>query len=254
MAHDPIFKDYTFGDIERAEMDREGHLMFPGLLTEDAQKKLTKSMAHIESLRPHEVEGHEPRRFSAEFDAYLESLIGHPQLLGLARTILGDEIRYDHCVALNRPSGQKGMSWHAHGYGEENFDLGLGFVRIFFYINGFEADDGGLKVVPGSHLFKDRTIKGEDDADLMQKWVNGKTHPMTGEPLKIEALSAPPGTVIVMWTHALHGVNPRKPNSDMRWTVVYAYRNPGLSSSARWISDEFEKKVIPGAEGLLSLY
>jgi hypothetical protein len=252
MIQEPIFNAYIFGDVERTQMDRDGHLMLSGLLTEQAQEKLTASMEHIESLRAQEEKGHEPRRFSAEFDTYLESLIGHPQLLGLARTILGDDIRYDHCVALNRPSGQKGMSWHAHGYGEENFDLG--FVRVFFYINGFGEDDGGLKVVPGSHLFKDRTIKGEDDADLYQKWVNGKTHPKTGEPLQIEALSAPPGTVIVMWTHALHGVNPRKPSSDTRWTVVYAYRNPGLPSNARWISEDFEQKVIPGAEGLLGLY
>jgi hypothetical protein len=35
---------------------------------------------------------------------------------------------------------------------------------------------------------------------------------------------------------------------------VYAYRNPGLPSNARWISEEYEKRRIPGAEGLLSLY
>jgi len=254
MAQEPIFGVYQFGEAERAEMDREGHFMFPGVLTESARQKLTQSLSYIESLRPHEKDGHEPRRFSAEYDAYLESLIGHPQLLGLAREILGEEIRYDHCVALNRPGGQRGMGWHAHGYGEENFDLGLGFVRIFFYVNGFSSDDGGLKVVPGSHLFKDRTIRADNDGDLMANWIEGKTHPATGEPLKIEALSAPPGTVIVMWTHALHGVNPRKEDSETRWTVVYAYRNPGLSSSARWISEDFEKKIIPGAEGLLSLY
>jgi hypothetical protein len=36
--------------------------------------------------------------------------------------------------------------------------------------------------------------------------------------------------------------------------VVYAYRNPGRPSGARWISEEYEKKPIIGAEGLMSLY
>ena len=42
--------------------------------------------------------------------------------------------------------------------------------------------------------------------------------------------------------------------SNTRWTVVYAYRNPGLPSRARWLSEAFEERGVPGAEGLLSLY
>ncbi|MCZ6632751.1 MAG: phytanoyl-CoA dioxygenase family protein [bacterium] len=248
----PIFGPYTFGETEREAMDRDGHFVFPELLMPLARERLTESLDFIESIRPNAVEGHEPNRFSAEFDAYLESLIGHPQMLALARKVLGEEIRYDHCVALNRPGGNQGTRWHSHGYGEE--DPNLGFIRIFFYVNGFEADDGGLKAVPGSHLFRDREIRAPTDEELKSGWMAGKTHPVTGEPLKIEGLSVPPGTVILMWTHAAHGVNPRQDDSETRWTVVYAYRNPGLPSRARWISEAFEKRAIPGAEGLLRLY
>ncbi len=252
MKREPIFGDFTFGDAEREVMDRDGHVAFPGLLTEDAQKEFAESLSYIQSLKLQGIEGHEPNRFAAEFDWYLESLIGHPQMLGLARDILGDEIRYDHCVGLNRPGGNRGLHWHTHGYGEENPKLG--FVRIFFYVNGFEPDDGGLKVVPGSHLFRERIGKVDTDEELQDGWVNGKSHPITGEPLAIEALSMSSGTVIAMWTFAAHGVNPRQANSDTRWCVVYAYRNPGLPSNARWISEEYEKRRIPGVEGLLSLY
>ena len=107
-------------------------------------------------------------------------------------------------------------------------DPSLGFVRIFFYVNGFEPDDGGLKVVPGSHLFRDRIGRMDSDEALQEQWLRGKNHPITDDPLQIHALSAPPGTVIAMWTFAAHGVNPRQPSSDTRWCVVYAYRNPGL--------------------------
>ena len=169
-------------------------------------------------------------------------------MTALARAILGPDIRWDHCVTLNRPAANKGQKWHAHGYGEEDMSRGLGFIRIFFCVNGFSADDGGLKVVPGSHVYKDRDIKAETDRELATGWMKGKTHLQTGE-----ALSAPPGTVITMWTHALHGVN-AKSSAGTRWAVVYAYRNPGLPSRARWVTEEFEKKGISGAEELLSLY
>lgn len=252
MSENPIFHDYTFGDQERKALDRDGHFVLPGLLTANTQERLTESLARIQSLIPNCKEGHEPNRFSAEYDAYLESVIAHPQMLELARKVLGDDIRYDHCVSLNRHGGNGGIGWHSHGYSDD--DPRYGFVRIFFYVNGFEVDDGGLKAVPGSHLYRDGRIHGGTDDALREGWLVGKTHPETGEPLQVQVLSVPPGTVILMWTHAAHAVSPRKQNSDTRWCVVYAYRNPGKPSHARWITPDFEQKPIPGAEGLMSLY
>jgi len=248
--HD-IFRLYEFNEQHKAELDRDGHFILPSILTPQASEKLTESLSHIQSLNPTEVKGHEPNHYAAEYDQYLENLIAHPQMLELARKVLGSEIRYDHCVSLNRPSGNPGMHWHSHSYAEDNLDLG--FVRIFFYVNGFDVDDGGLKVVPGSHLYRDPTIHTQTDEELQASWMADKTHPMTGEPLEIASLSAPAGTVVLMWTHAAHAVSPKKSNSDPLWAVVYAYRNPGLPSVARWITEEFEKKPIAGADGLMSL-
>lgn len=252
MERFPIFKSYEFGPREKAILDQDGHFALPSVLTEQARERLTESLAHIESLIPSGVKGHEPNRFAAEYDGFLESLIGHPQLLALACKALGDNIRYDHCVTLNRPGGNQGVHWHSHEYADD--DPRLGFVRIFFYVNGFEVDDGGLKAVPGSHLFRDAKIHAQTDEELRTGWMAGKKHPLTGAPLEIQALAAPPGTVVLMWTHAAHAVSPRRPGSDTRWAVVYAYRNPGAPSRARWISEAFERKAIPGAEGLMSLY
>jgi hypothetical protein len=109
-------------------------------------------------------------------------------------------------------------------------------------------------VVPGSHLFRDSTVVAASDEELERIWIDGKRHPMTGEPLHIERLSATPGTVVLMWTHSLHGVTPRRPTSPTRWAVVYAYRNPGRPSRSRWISEQFEKSPPAGTEGLMSLY
>lgn len=253
MNGSPLFHDYTLTTEDRAQMDQVGHLALPGLLTEESISQLTSSLSRVQELSESEEEHkHPPNQYAAEFDPYLASLIGHPQMLKLARDILGSDIRYDHCVSLSRRSGNAGSNWHSHSYGESNPELG--FVRIFFYVNGFQIDDANLKVVPGSHLFRDPGLRADSDEELSQGWMSGKSHPKTGEPLEIVPLEVPRGTVILMWTHAAHGVTPRKEQSDTRWCVVYAYRNPGEPSGARWITESFESSQLQGTEGLMSLY
>jgi hypothetical protein len=240
---------------ERATLDRDGHVLLPGRLTLEARSALVAALADIEAQAGSEPV--KPRHYSAEHNGYLAGLIAHPEMIALVQAAIGPEIRFDHCVALNRAGGDKGAGWHSHDYAEDRPDLA--FVRIFFYINGFTPDDGGLKVVPGSHLYRDPRIqarKGEQmlDADeaLRAGWLQDKRHPLTGEPLTIEALTAPEGSVVLMHTHAAHAVSPRQAGSPMRWCVVYAYRNPGARISvARWISKEFEQSPPSGAEWLM---
>ncbi|MBV9868995.1 MAG: phytanoyl-CoA dioxygenase family protein [Abitibacteriaceae bacterium] len=250
MHREPIFQTYQFGPEEKERLDVAGHFLLPGLLTPQACLHLTESLTHLSGLRGRDDQP--PQRYSAEYDAYLASLIAHPQMLELAHKVLGPDIRFDHCVSLNRPPEDRGIQWHSHDYADDRPELG--FVRIFFYVNGFTKDDGGLKVVPGSHLFRDAKLRAASDEELRASWLAGKQHPHTGQPLEIECLDAPPGTVALMWTHAAHAVTPRQPQSETRWAVVYAYRNPGATSRARWITEEFERQPPPGAEGLMSLY
>ena len=252
MPQGPLFKPHTLTDADKHQLDADGHLALPGLLTDEAQKRLIGALSHIQDISETQDLLPEPKRYAAEYDDHLASLIGHPQMLDLVRWMLGPEIRFDHCVTLNRRSGNDGLRWHSHSYGEENPTLS--FVRIFFYVNGFTVNDAGLKVIPGSHLFRDSDIKAATDEELLKGWMAGKVHPLTSKPLEIEPIEVPPGTVILMWTHAAHGVTARKPDSDTRWTVVYAYRNPGEPSAARWISEDFEQTDTPGTEGLMSLY
>lgn len=245
----PLFVRDTLTDSEKAALDHDGQVLLPGWIATDARTPLVDALARIQELA--RTRGHLPHHYAAEHDSHLASLVGHPQMLALARSALGPEIRFDHCVSLNRPGGNGGCAWHSHDYAEDRPDLG--FLRIFLYVNGFAADDGGLKVVPGSHLYRDPAIAADTDDDLRAGWMRGKVHPRTGEPLRIAGLDAPEGTVALMWTHAAHAVTPRQPGSDTRWTVVYAYRNPGAPcSEARWITPAFEANPPPGAEGLMA--
>jgi|TARA_B110000240_G_scaffold195034_1_gene243773 hypothetical protein len=252
-----LFHPYTFTELDMDALNRDGHIMFPGLLTDGAcellREALDRIVVKVDASNAKDMDiKRKPAKYAAEHDEYLESLIAHPQILVLARRVLGPLIRWDHCVSLVRAEGKTPLHWHTHDYAQDNPDLG--FIRIFFYIDGFKPNDGGLKVVPGSHLFREGSLNFATDDELTEKWIKDKTHPQTGEPLQIRHLDAPPGTVIMMWTHALHGVTAKLPNTDTRRAIVYAYRNPGEPSKARWISEDFEKKRIAGVEELLPLY
>lgn len=243
-----LFTDDGLSTAEKSALDSEGHVLLPGRIAMEVRPHLVAALADIEAQVA--LRGNAPQRYSAEHNAFLASLIAHPEMLALARAALGPEIRFDHCVALNRAGGDRGISWHSHDYAEDQHELG--FVRIFFYVNGFAPDDGGLKAVPGSHLYRDPKIHAKDDEELRLGWLLGKVNPSTGQPLEIAYLSAPEGSVVLMHTHAAHAVTPRQPESPMRWCVVYAYRNPGAPPSrARWITSEFEANPPPGAEVLM---
>jgi hypothetical protein len=121
-----------------------------------------------------------------------------------------------------------------------------GLVRIFFYVNGTPSRDGNLKVVRGSHLHWNPSVAADGDAALRDTWLSGRTHPTTGEPLCIEELVLAPGSVVVMWTHSLHAVNPKPAGSDTRWALITAYRNPHARDASGWMTKRWAAQPTVG--------
>ena len=62
-----------------------------------------------------------------------------------------------------------------------------------------------------------------DDDALAAGWLAGRTHPRTGEPLRIARLSAPPDTMVSVHTHIPHGVAPRAHGRGTRWCVTFNF-------------------------------
>lgn len=94
------------------------------------------------------------------------------------------------------------------------------------YPQGFESgDDGGLKLIRGSHLFRDSTgCQGATDEGMTRGWLAGKVHPVTTSPLQIEHLSLPPGSIVCCLSHAAHAVDPKTKNRKTRWCSLYCYK------------------------------
>ena len=196
----------------------------------------------------------DPHKTAAESSPLFEGILGHPELLKMVVAVLGSDFRLDHCCTMNRGGGDGGMGWHSHGHSDmgSGLDDERNFIRVFFYVNGFAADDGNLKVIKGSHLHHSDPIAAppmepfKTDAEAEQRWMRGRTHPKTGEPLAIEHLTCPPGSVILMWTHAAHAVQPKPLWAAPRVALIAGFRQPRCHEVSKWMTPTFYRRPTVG--------
>ena len=199
-----------------------------------ANKQRVKAMRH---------QGLIPEYFAAGHDLWLLSVITHPQMVALQRMLLNsDEVRFQHNNLLTRSQGNPGGRWHCHRLHQPDEDdagptqtpPALGVVLNLCYPDGFAAGDGGLKIIPGSHLYRNVSPLEPDDDLLRDGWLRGKRHPITGEPLAIMELSVGPGTIISLLAHGAHAVSP-KINPGTRLGTIFGFRKP-----------DPERKIVTG--------
>ena len=197
-------------------------------------------VAGVLTLREHSVFA---EYFPAGHVAFLMDVLIHPHMLQLQRLCLGvEDIYFDHNQLLNRPGGYAGGAWHSHKIGA-NQDQGVvtcleayqaqpNTLLTLCYPQGFGAEqDGGLKLIRGSHLYRDpEACRATDDAAMKQGWLQGKRHPLTGAPLVLEHLALPPGSIVCCWSHAAHGVAPKGHDKKTRWTSLYCYKKAAAAS------------------------
>jgi hypothetical protein len=190
--------------------------------------------AGVKTLRQHSVFA---EYFSAGHMPFIMNVLTHPQMLGLQRLCLGtDRVYFDHNQLLNRPPGYAGCAWHSHQVGgghDDGASVDLAAyqrqpntVLNLCYPQGFAAaEDAGLKMVRGSHLFRDPTgCRAADDEALESGWLQGRTHPVTGQSLQIERPALPPGSIVCCLGHAAHAVAAKAPHRAPRWCSLICYR------------------------------
>ena len=102
------------------------------------------------------------------------------------------------------------------------------------------GDGGGeLAVIPGSHLYRIpyrwNSTRTEYDDEMQTNWIAGKIHAFTGEPLRIERLALPPGSMVSFVHHMPHHVGHRDLDAPTRWGLLMAYRTPDPKASpTKW--------------------
>jgi hypothetical protein len=190
-------------------------------------------IAGVSTLRRHAVL---PEYFPAGHVPFVMQITTHPDMLALQRLCLGSsEIFFGQSQLSNVKPGTHHLrdpsnsGWHSHwtGGGQDGDD-GVPSVcpdpaeymagnlqnLTLSYPNGFAtADDGNISVVPGSHLWRDPDncrgrMLGDDGEVLVDGWLHGKHHPVTGAPLAAKQLRLAPGSLVCMNSHVAHYVGP----------------------------------------------
>jgi hypothetical protein len=188
----------------------------------------------VQTLRQHSVLA---EYFPAGHVEFLMNVLTHPQMLRLQRMCLGcEDIYFDHNQLLTRRGGYPGGAWHSHSLGGGRDNCGIADLTEYrnqpntnltlCYPQGFKVgDDGGVKIIRGSHLFRDpANCRAADDEAMEQVWLQGRVHPITAKPLEIESFSLPPGSIICCLSHGAHGVAPKALGTPSRLASVYCYR------------------------------
>jgi hypothetical protein len=170
-----------------------------------------------------ESQGHVPEFAPLCYSPFLLDLAtNHPATMQMfSKLFCGERFCLDHTLLLNRKAGRgPGRHWHAHRYGDGRHELhgeddygtptsafpSRQCIRTLCYPEGATSiasggDGGELGLVPGAHLYQvpyKYSSSRADDAE-MERWLDGKLHPMTGEPLSIVKLRIPPGSFISFW-------------------------------------------------------
>ena len=190
--------------------------------------------AGILTLRRHSVLA---EYFPAGHIPYLMGVLMHPQMLSLQQMCLdSDAVYFDHNQLLTRAAGYAGGAWHSHRIGAGHDDCGIAAPNEYraqpnanlclFYPRGFAAeDDGGLKIIRGSHFFREPSAcQAATDEEMSAGWLKGRVHPVTGAPLAIEHLELPPGSVVCCLSHAAHGVAAKAAYRQSRWCSLHCYK------------------------------
>lgn len=127
-----------------------GFIMLPGILKDDVEW-ITKEFEQVFPLFE-ESSNHtgDKRTVVLPFidqRKKLSALLDDPRILGIARSLLGDDFNYV-CSDGNYYSGD--TNWHRDGRGHNLKSLRS--IKIAFYLDQLDGDSGALRVIPGSQL------------------------------------------------------------------------------------------------------
>jgi len=213
----------------------EGYLIVPGLLTDaeiDAfveHEKLPKPENWQYGLRWHEI------------DPQYKYLATHPKMAGMARQLLGGPVKIVQTMYLKKAAaGGKGIALHqdTHYLPSEPNTL----MACWVALTDTDPDNGGLCVVPGSHLtglrkarknVNPEQVTWEAEHDMKTRdgrAYKQKLHAFEIEDLDMDSvvrLAVPRGTGVFFTGMTIHGSFENKSPDRLRSAFATHYVHEG---------------------------
>jgi len=155
----------TLPVLRAEQIDRfntEGYLVVPDLLTDEEVDAFLDHLAQEKALGSYGLHGHRQ-------DPQYRYLATHPRVAGAASQILGGRTRIVQTMLLNKPAqGGKGIALHQDTQYLPNEPNTL--MACWLAFTDTDPDNGGLCVVPGSHLEGLRAARKNQDEKEHASW------------------------------------------------------------------------------------
>lgn len=146
----------TLGDRIR-QIEAEGYLLLPDLLTPEHVDRLKTETAKLET-RPVDYSVHQQGCSNIQFiGGEITELAAHPPTLAFLRELFGDEVLVMSYGYARSEPGHPGISLHTDGqpYGSAIFGYEGSvptMVRVLYYLDDLTNEVSPFRVVPRSHL------------------------------------------------------------------------------------------------------
>ncbi len=157
----PRIDDRDWSALTRGErihqVEVEGYLVLPDLLTPDHIGRLKAETAKLETT-PVDYSVHQRGARDMQFRGPLfTELIAHPPTIAFLRELFGDEILMLHYGYARSEPGHPGISLHTDGqpYGSKIFGYEgsvPAMVRVLYYLDDLTTEVSPFRVIPRSHL------------------------------------------------------------------------------------------------------
>jgi hypothetical protein len=157
----------TLTDSQVVDFCREGHLLLPGVVPDEINRRtcdylegkvpanpswVPNGMSEAELVRIRA--SHEPTTIFLE-DWFVEHVLLNPELTGAIRSLLGRHVGLPVLVSHHEVEcPQEAQGWHHdadHVFGPE-----LNFVEVFYFPQDTPAELGPTEIAPGTHVRNSR--------------------------------------------------------------------------------------------------
>jgi hypothetical protein len=202
-------RDDTLSADERAALDRDGYLIFPGLIDPAWLERLRAAFdARLDFLFRYIPPQNQTSRHLFDLvniDAACDGIWSHPRLLAAMRHILGRPFKLSSLNGRDPVKGEGGQGlhqdWGRHAAGEPAH-----VANSLWILDDFTEDNGATRVVPGTHRLDSAALDGI---------AREAEHP------RQVTVQAKAGDVLVINAHLWHGGTLNRGGARRR--VMHAY-------------------------------
>jgi hypothetical protein len=235
----------VLNDADQRQLDEEGYLVLPGLMTpallEALRRRIAELFAEEGALAGSEFKQEPEARRLANLvnkGRIFEDVILTPRVLECMAHILGPRFKLSSLNARSTdPHSANGQPLHADS-GATADETGYFVANSVWLLDDFTEENGATRFVAGSHRWRRLPQPDYYQAHPDERLVLGKA-----------------GDVVVMNAHMWHGGTANRTALPRRAMHAYYTRfdQPQQQYQKRWLSATVQARLSPGARGILAL-